>query len=168
MLSWAWDGQIKLWERPAKDADLQKDPFGLHWVILWECVGKCPVMLDPAHHPGWMLCVGWADMSNPNSLWVWDTDPPAKEGEEQKEDDDVKKKQGFPHKEQKPKQVMRGHKKMVAGLTRQPQTRQSSRPPAPLTATLSDISPLHSFTDSAFPPPRSSPHRSLLLPLGYL
>lgn len=96
VLSSAWDGIIKLWERPEEVDPEGRDPFGLEWTIVWECVGrpagyaphregsnrvrvagKCPLMLNPAH-PSWMLCVGWADMTNPHSLWVWDTDPPPK------------------------------------------------------------------------------------------
>ena len=93
------------------------------------------MMLNPAH-PSWMLCVGWADMTNPHSLWVWDTDPPPKvwhptfpcapcltlafclqDGEESKDEDDVQK-PNFPHKDQKPRQFLRGHRQMVSGLTR--------------------------------------------------
>jgi len=112
VLSSGWDGLIKKWKRCEPS---EKDPLAIWWTLVWQVSGKSPLLLDDEN----LLCVGWADMANPNSLWIWNLKPtPPPEGWKESPPGREWPFKSGPREDQgqRPKQYLRSHKKLVTGL----------------------------------------------------
>ena len=108
----AWDGQVKIWERPERSGD---DPEGVRWSLVYGSLkGYHPVMLS-AHL---FSCAAFGDMRARNSLWIYDLEPPREAANNSLAEKGWFDEEDLPKEPPRQIRTCSGHTKEVCGLVK--------------------------------------------------